>query len=64
MARSCCESRVVIIRSEWDSDKPNNGILSCRNGGGADEGFVFEDECRVHQLHIFSDCSYWVMRIS
>ncbi len=32
-----------IVRAEWDSDRPNNGILSCRNSGGADEGFVFED---------------------
>ncbi len=43
MARNCRVSRVDIIRAEWDSDRPNNGILSCRNGGGADEGFVFED---------------------
>ena len=43
VARNCRVSRVDIIRAEWDSDRPNNGILSCRNGGGADEGFVFED---------------------
>lgn len=43
VARNCRVSRVDIVRAEWDSDRPNNGILSCRNGGGADEGFVFED---------------------
>ena len=43
VARNSRVSRVDIIRAEWDSDRPNNGILSCRNGGGADEGFVFED---------------------
>ena len=43
VARNCRVSRVDIIRAEWDSDRPNNGILSCRNGGGADERFVFED---------------------
>ncbi len=43
VARNCRVSRVDILRAEWDSDRPNNGILSCRNGGGADERFVFED---------------------
>lgn len=43
VARNCRVSRVDIVRAEWDSDRPNNGILSCRNSGGADEGFVFED---------------------
>lgn len=43
VARNCRVSRVDIVRAEWDSDRPNNGILSCRNSGGTDEGFVFED---------------------
>lgn len=54
VARNCRVSRVDIIRAEWDSDRPNNGILSCRNGGGADERFVFEDvRADTPVTHIF-----------
>lgn len=43
VAKNCKICRVDIIRAEWESDRFNNGILSCRNSGGIDENFVFED---------------------
>lgn len=42
-ARNCIVRNVDIIRAEWDSDRPNNGIISCRNAGGVDENFIFEN---------------------
>lgn len=42
-ARNCIVRNVDIIRAEWDSDRPNNGIISCRNAGGEDENFIFEN---------------------
>lgn len=42
-ASNCYVSQVDIIRAEWDSDRPNNGILSCRSSGGFNEGFIFEN---------------------
>lgn len=42
-ARNCIVRNVDIIRAEWDSDRHNNGIISCRNAGGVDENFIFEN---------------------
>lgn len=42
-ARNCIVRNVDIIRAEWDSDRANNGIISCRNAGGVDENFIFEN---------------------
>lgn len=54
VAKHCRISHVDIIRAEWDSDRANNGIVSCRNAGGADEDFVFEDvRTDMPVTHIF-----------
>lgn len=42
-ARNCIVRNVDIIRAEWESDRANNGIISCRNAGGKDENFIFEN---------------------
>lgn len=42
-AKNCVVRNVDVIRAEWDSDRENNGIISCRMGGGADDSFLFEN---------------------
>lgn len=42
-AKNCTIRNVDIVRAEWDNDRANNGILSCRTAGGANSNFVFEN---------------------
>ncbi len=53
-AHNCRVSNLDLIHCDWDSDRENNGVISCRTAGGANSNFLFEN-ITVEQpvTHIF-----------